>query len=271
MIQEQRVLFNSTDISQSVNDFRTGTAAFAYTTGGYLYIGSILPFNNLWFEMGVANAVAANVSVDIWFGHSWAPAVDVLDWTGGLTGTGRLQWSTDINKGWDIEQYSKDVTGLPTTSAIYNMYWLRLSWNATLTNTTTIKYIGQKFSEDIHLYSFYPDLNNSTVKTSFAASKTDWNEQHYMAVEHIVRDLRKSGLIISRGQILDYSLLMDASCHKVAEIVYQAFGDPYLEQLKLARASYKDTSQIKFLNLDRLPNGRLDPVERSLSTTFVTR
>lgn len=271
MILDQRVLFNSTDISQEVNDYRTGVAAFAYTTGGYLYIGSVLPFNNLWIELGTVNAVAATVSVDLWFSNSWVSAVDVLDWTNGLMQTGRVQWTTDINKSWDLEQYSKDVSGLPSTSNIYNMYWMRMSWNANLTGGTTIKYIGQKFSDDSQLYSFYPDLNNSTVKTSFAAGKTDWTEQHYMAAEHIIRDLRKGGIIIARGQIMDYAMLVDASCHKVAEIIYQAFGEPYFEQLKQARASYKEASQVKFFNVDRSGNGRLDDIERCHSTSFVTR
>ena len=194
-----------------------------------------------------------------------------MDSTNGLKNDGRIQWNTDLNKGWDIEQYSKDVTGLPSTSAIYNMYWARLSWDVSLLNTTTISYIGQKFSDDSQLYSFYPDLNNATVMTSFAAGKTDWQEQHYMAAEHIVRDLKKNGIIITRGQIMDYAMLTDASCHKVAEIVYQAFGEPYFEQLKQARASYKEASQVKFFNIDRNGNGRLEKCERAMSTSFATR
>lgn len=271
MILDQRVLFNSTDISQAVNDYRTGVASFAYTSGDYLYIGGVLPFNNLWIELGTVNAVAASVSIDLWFGHAWVPAVDILDGTAGLTATGRLQWTTDLNKSWDVEQYSKYVTGLPAGSAIYNMYWMRLSWDTTLTAGTTIKYIGQKFSDDSQLYSFYPDLNNSAVRTSFASGKTDWTEQHYMAAEHIIRDLRKGGIIVSRGQIMDYAMLVDASCHKVAETVYQAFGEPYFEQLKQARAAYKEACNLKFFNVDRNADGRLDPVERVFSTDFGTR
>ena len=271
MILDQRVLYGTTDISHEVNDYRAEHADFPYSTGQYLYIGSVLPFNNLWFEMGTPNNVTATVSIDIWFGHSWVSAVDVIDQTNGLKVTGRLQWNTDLNKGWDVEQYSKDVTGFSSTSAIYNMYWLRLSWNATMLAGTTIRYIGQKFSDDATLYSFYPDLDNTTVKTSFSAGKTNWTEQHYMAAEHIVRDLKKNGIIISRGQIMDYALLVDASCHKVAEIVYQAFGEPYFEQLKQARAGYKEASQLKFFNTDQMSNGRLDPIERCISTSFVTR
>lgn len=271
MILDQRVLYGTTDISHEVNDYRAEHADFPYNTGQYLYIGSVLPFNNLWFEMGTPNNVTASVSVNIWFGNTWVPAVDVIDQTNGLKNSGRIQWNTDLNKGWDLQQYSKDVTGFSATSAIYNMYWLRMSWSANLHANSRINYIGQKFSDDTVLYSFYPDLNNTTVQSSFASGKTDWTEQHYMAAEHIVRDLRKNGIIITRGQILDYSLLVDASCHKVAEIIYQAFGEPYFEQLKAARSAYKEASQIKFFNVDRSGNGRLDDVERCYSTSFVTR
>jgi hypothetical protein len=268
---DQRVIYQTTDISQQVNDFRTLTAPFVYTAGQYLYIGSVLPFNNLWIEMGTANVNASVASVDMWFGHQWVSAVDVIDETTGLTASGRLQWNTDLNKGWDLEQYSASVTGLPALSAVYNMYWLRLSWSVTFSAGTTLAYVGQKFSTDAILYSFYPDLDNSTIRTSFAAGKTTWNEQHFMAAEHIVRDLQKNGIIKSRSQIVDSSKLTDASCHKVAELIYSSLGDAYLEQLKWARQSYKEASQVKFFNVDVNGNGRLDSIERSFSTDFATR
>ncbi len=268
---DQRVIYQSTDISQKVNDFRALTAPFVYTAGQYLYIGSILPFNNLWFDMGTVNTNASTLSVDMWFGHAWISAVDVIDESAGLTASGRVQWNTDLNKGWDLEQYSTSVTGLPALSAIYNMYWLRLSWSATFSAGSAIGYIGQKFSDDTSLYSFYPDLNNSTILTGFAAGKTTWNEQHFMAAEHIVRDLQKNGIIKSRSQILDASKLVDASCHKVAELIYSSLGEPYLEQLKWSRQAYKEASNVKFFNTDLNANGRLDTAERRESTSFGTR
>jgi len=271
MNTDQRVIYGSTEISKQVNDYRALTAAFAYTTGQYLYVGSILPFNNLWFEMGVANTNAATVTVEVWWGHEWVAAVDVLDETSGLTASGRLQWNTNINKGWDVEQYSADVTGLPAGSAIYNHYWTRLSWSASFSGTSTLAYIGQKFSDDSILYSFYPDLNNSTVKSSFASGKTDWKEQAFMSAEHIVRDLVKAGIIEARGQLLDYSLFVDASCHKIAEIVYQAFGEPYFDQLKQARASYKEALNVKFYRVDKNKDGSLTNSERKKSQSFGTR
>ncbi len=267
---EQRVLHEATDISERVNDYRTGTYTFPYETDEYLYVGSIFPFNNLFFELGTLNIVAASVSIDIWFGNAWVPAVDILDQTSGLTASGRIQWNTDDLKGWDLEQRSEEVTGL-TGSVIYNMYWARFSWSAALTASTSIKYIGQKFANDDILQSFYPDLGLSNIKTAFESGKTTWDEQHYMAAEHIIRDLKKRNIIKSRSQLLDHSLFVDASCHKVASIIYQAFGTPYFEQLQMADKKYSESINLRFFNLDVNADGSLEPVERGLSQAFMRR
>lgn len=406
MIQDQRVLHQTTDISTLVNDYRTGEYTFPYETGEYLYIGSILPFNNLFVEMGTANytnvfevqtltfpalagagasdyiiiydesgdawavaldttgadadptgaawlavpaanrikvdisgvttaaqvagvAVAglnslvgftavitlndlgtavvtstqtaygpttnpiphnsddsgagsitgvqttagtlgATVSVDIWFGNQWVPAVDLIDETVGLSTTGRIQWNTNYVKGWDVELRSFDVTGLSTTE-IYNMYWLRLSWDNDFKPTASLKYLGQKFANDDILFSFYPDLARTNVMTGFEAGKTNWNEQHYMSAEHIIRDLKKRNIIKARQQILDYGLFVDASCHKLAEIVYSSFGIPYFDMVKAARTNYKEAIDIKYFNTDLNADGRLDPYERCIQAGFGTR
>lgn len=267
MLQDQRVISHATDISVAVNDFRTGTAAFVYTSGQYLYIGAPMPFNNLWFEVGTANVNAATPTIQQWFGNAWVSAVDVSDETAGLTASGRMSWNTDRLKGWDFEQTSETVTGLESFK-IYWKYWLRISFSATFSVGTTLKYIGQKFSNDTILPSYYPDLMQAEVLSGFATGKTTWDEQHYMAAEAIVADLKARNIIFERGQLLDWSIFTPAACHKVAEIAYTAFGSPYLEQLKLARANYKDALNIKFFKADKNLNGSLDPAEKAFTTAF---
>ncbi len=269
-MQDQRVIYNSIDISPKVNDFRAGTQAFAYLSGGYLYIGSIAPFNNLWFEFGTLNTNAVTPTVQMWSANAWADAVDVIDDTASATQTGRITWATDKSKSWDFEQTTEDVTGL-SAMKIYWRYWLRISWSGSFSVGTTLKFIGQKFATDDILYSFYPDLSLSDIKTGFETGKTGWDEQHYMAAEHIIRDLKKRGIIKSKSQIMDWQLLQDAACHKVAEIVYQAFGSPYSGQLTMARAAYNEALDLKYFNTDMNADGRLDPGERQITTTFGTR
>lgn len=271
MYQDQRVIYNTIDFSPKVNDFRAGTQNFAYTAGSYLYVGSILPFNNLWFEMGTLNVNATTLTVKIWWGNAWHDAVDVIDETVGLTVNGRIVWNTDRLKGWDIEQTSEDISGGLSSFKIYNHFWVRLDWSADFSGGSTLKYVGQKFATDAKLYSMYPDLNNTQLLTSFAASKTSWDEQHYMAAEQIVRDLKKADIIKSRSQILDYSLFQDAACHKVAEIAYVALGRPYFDQLQEARKQYKEAMNMKFFGVDLNQNGSLDQVERATSTGFMRR
>lgn len=270
MILEQRVIHNTTDISLLVNDYRTGAYTFPYTTGQYLYIGSLYPFNNLWFEVGTPNAVSAAVSIEIWFGHQFKSAVDILDGTNGLFNSGRIQFNTDIDYGWDNEQRSADVTGL-SSFKIYNMYWIRVSWNAVLTNTMTLKYIGQKFSNDDILTSYYPDLSLTALKEAFETGKTSWDEQHYMATERIINDLKRRNIVVSGKQLLDHDKFIEPACHKVAEIIYKAFGTPYADQLKLARNDYNETLNMQFFNVDKCNSGTLDASERKISTGFMKR
>lgn len=269
-MQDHRIIYNSIDYTAKFNDYRETAQAFAYVAGGYLYVGSIAPFNNLWFEFGVVNSNSVTPSVAMWYNGAWTDAVDVIDQTVGCTLSGRLSWNTHKDKAWNIENTSEDVTGI-TSFKIYNRYWLRLSWSGSFSAGTTLKYIGQKFATDDILYSFYPDLNNSDVKTGYESGKTTWDEQHFMAVEHIVRDLKKRSIIQSRSQIMDWQLFQDAACHKVAEIVYQAFGQPYSDQLARAAVAYDKALDLKYFAIDQNANGSLDPYEREVSTIFGTR
>jgi len=270
MFQDQRVIYDGQDVSRYVNDFRSGTKVFPYETDQYLYVGSIMPFNNLWIDLEELNTVTSSISIEIWWGNRWEPAVDIIDETNGLKETGRISWNTNRLKSWDIEQTTKDVTGLEAFE-IYWRFWTRLSWSVNLTPATEIKYIGQKFADDDILYSYYPDLNSQNVKDSFEANKATWDEQHYMAAEHIIADLKKRNIIKSKSQIMDYSLFQEASCHKIAEMVYTAFGRPYFDQLLEARKLYKQAMDLKFYNVDVSGDGSLSPTEREFSTTFMRR
>lgn len=270
MYQDQRVIYNTADISKNVNDFRSGTQAFAYSTGEYLYVGSIMPFNNLYFDLGTANENAANVSIQMWFGNAWVNAVDVIDETSGLTASGRISWNTDRLKSWDYEQTSEDVTGI-TTFKIYNKFWARLSWSVNMSASTEIKYIGQKLSDDDTLYSFYPDFAVSDVKSGFETGKTTWDEQHYMSAEYIIADLKKRNIIKSRSQLMNWSIFKDAACRRVACIIYTAFGAPYFDQLTKAEKDYSNAMDMEYFDVDLSADGSLDPYERRHSTQFATR
>ena len=137
----QRVIRDDIDISAAVNSYAYENAATMDlpTSGDYLYIGSEVPFNNLWFQLHTANNTTTQVAIDTWWGQQWTPCVDIVDETAvsgvSLAKHGRIQWSLDDLKGWDCEDRSADVPGLENTK-IYNMYWARFSWNNGVPPTT---------------------------------------------------------------------------------------------------------------------------------------
>jgi hypothetical protein len=277
MFSIQRVLHGTTDISQTINDFRTGAYTFAYQAGQYLYLGSEKPFNNLYFEVGTANDQASVASVDIFWGVAWHAAVDVIDDTAAagasLAESGRISWSTDIFKGWDLIDRPAQYSALGVTAEIYWMYWARLKWSADLNASTTLKYLGQKFSDDTALFSYYPDLKSSDVMTAYGAgaAKSDWNEQAYMAAEIIIRELMAKKIILARGQIFDWTRFLEPSCHKVAELVYRGLGSAFDARREAAAKDYKAAMNRDFFRVDVDQDGQLSPRDKAYSQTFMTR
>jgi hypothetical protein len=279
MLQTQRVFFSNngvmSDWSNELGDFRTGTVTMPFTAAeDYLYIGSALPFNHRFFDIGTANDVASVVSVDIWFGHQWVPAVDIMDLTatGGksLAQSGIIQWSTNRLKGWDFEDDSDDILG-SSYGDVYNKFWVRLKWSVTLKATTALKCIGHKFSDDSVLASYYPDLANTALMDSFATGKANWNDQHFMAAEDIVRNLTRRAIVTTGDQILDWQVFVEASCHKVAEIVYRGLGKAYEQNRDLARNDYEKAMNRRFFNIDDNANGNLEPLERTAKQGWLYR
>ena len=264
----QRVFKGATDISVAVVDYRIGTQAVVYTAGEYIYIGTTAPMTNTWLELSTPSGTSAGAPlVEVWWANAWAATNDIIDQTAGLTTSGRISWVVDYFGGWDIEQKSETV-GI-SGSNIYDRYWLRISWPSSY--TATFSYIGQKFSDDLALAAYYPDLLvNTQLLTGFKSGKTNWDEQHFMAAEKIVKDLRKRNMIKDKNQVFDWQTFEEASCHKVAEIAYSAFGTPYRESMNLANKAYNEEIA-RALNLDTNMNGKLEVEELRDTQGWMTR
>jgi len=269
-VLDQRILYGGSDYSSQLGDYRAQSVVIPYEAGEYIYVASYLPFNNLYFDVKVANSESATLSLDMWWGKSWIPAVDLTDKTSALSTSGRVSWNTHRLKGWDCEDTSEDVTGVESFK-IYDRFWARISFSADLTAETELNYIGQKFSSDDILFSYYPDLSRTKTLLAFETGKTSWNEQHYMAAEYITSDLKRRDIIESRSQLMEWQLFEAPSCHRVAQIVYTAFGRPYFDQLQEAIKNYKDTMNIKKFGVDLTRDGTLQEIERYRTTSFVTR
>lgn len=282
MLSSNRVIWNDggtlKDLSTLLNNYLSGTKVIDLVAAtDFLYIGSDVPFNHRFINVAVANAAASVPTVEIWDGNSWVAAVDVIDQTAvagaTLAQNGILKWVTDKNKTWGKEVSTEDMaaSGLQTLK-IYNMYWVRLSFSGNLTGTFALKYVGHKFSKDEDLGAYYPDLNRSAVMTSFSAGKTTWDDQHVAAAEEIFLDLRQKRELWAKGQIFDWEPFTMCSVHKVASIIYSAFGEAYRAQKDDADERYESALDGALSQgIDKDEDGHLDLSEQQGFTVGLRR
>lgn len=284
MLRDNRVLFRKSgvfsDLSNKLSNIHSGTEVINFASGDYLYLGSSLPFNHRYFEISVANAVVASPTIEYWKGggSGWEPVVDVLDYTKSAAGAslaqdGIISWEFDPNDdawSWDDTEDMTD-SGLEDQK-IYGLYWVRISWSATLTGTTALSYVGHKFAEDEALEAEYPDLSRAALKTGWETGKTDWKEQMLLASEYIVADLigvkRK---IVSPNQILKWELFEKACVQRAAMIIYKGLGEDYAHELGEAKKAYAAAIDVRNFQVDENRNGKLDAPERESRVEWLSR
>jgi len=284
MNRKQRLIWDDNgtkkDISRSLNDFRASSnVVFDYKAAtDTLYIGTELPFNCRYFKIGTVNDLASTVSIAVWDGSQWTATKDLVDETKTsfststtLAQSGMISFALDQdNRGWGVEQDSHDIPALSSVY-IYDLYWSRWTFSADLNPLTSLAYIGNLYSTDNDLHTFYPDLRNVDLMDAFETGKTDWLEQGFSAAEAVERELRKKNIIMRREQLFDWSLLLEASVHKTAEIIYGGLGSAYSEAKKLASAEFIKAVDLKYFETDRDGNGFISPQEKRHAQTFFTR
>ena len=275
MILDRRVLFkNNTalnDISMKVTGVKADGSLFDYVAGeDYLYVGAVLPFNHLYFDLSVVNAVSTAVTVEFWDGMAWVEMVDVMDETVALSKSGKISWTVPRDRSWIYELDSYDVTGLETT-VIYQMYWARISFGANLTGTTAISMIGQKYCDEDYLFALYPDLNQTQLFEQYEVGKTTWDDQIVIASDMIRSYLRNKGIIKSGDQILKPDLLQDACAHKTAELIMAAFGTAYNDNKAAAKKEFEGSINMRFFAVDLNRDTILSTAERNASSGTLTR
>ena len=280
MIRSQRVLFDDSgtlrDVSLQVSDYRGAGYEMPLAATDRIYIGTELPFNSKHCEIGTGNSTTLTLeSVEVWSGSAWIAVKDIIDETvsgdNALAQDGLISFSLDINNQvWSAERLSSDIPALVGTD-IYNLYWLRMKWSDAPSVGTSIKYIGSKFSNDDSLIDYYPDLGNADLKSAFFAGKVDWDDQHFMAAEAIIRDMKRRGILTCPEQIFDTRRFQEAATHKVAEIVYGGLGMAYAEVRSKAAGRYVEAMDLAYHAIDRDGSGALEPDEAKHSTRYLTR
>lgn len=270
MKYNSRIIFSDNgtliDYTQDLNDFRSGTVALDVVAAqDALYIGSILPFNHLFFEVSTANDQTSAVTIKNWWASNWHDCFDIMDATKTsgktLAQSGVIQWSTDNFKGWDRWSRNDSTNlGLQTLN-IFDRYWVKIIFSGNLKATTALKYIGHKFSNDTALYGYYPDLNQNALRTAFASGKTSWDEQHYQAASELIDYLNATNVILTKDQLLDSALFEKASIHKTAEIIYQGLGKDYIGHSTRAYNKFKKAMDIKTFRTDKNGDANLTGCE----------
>lgn len=263
-----------TDLSNGLSKYRGPGIDLTYSSGDYLYIGRDLPFNNFYLKLGTTvNAISATMVLEYWDGRAWVPTVEVIDETNALAQSGHVTFTPNREKGWNRESTSgsgESITGLESV-VIYDKFWLRISFSATLTPAIDVTWLGQIFSDDIDLYSEFPVLNSANLLSCWETGKTNWQEQHAKASEKMIQDLIHQGIIQSGEQILKRQSYNLAATSKTAELIFTGLGDDYTDDAVKARESYKDRLDLSIHPVDKNENAILDTKEKFERTGFLTR
>jgi hypothetical protein len=274
----KRILFSDngtlTDFSVELSKYNSGSKSFNYTQNeDYIYIGSDLPFNHIYFKLSSLNSVNAVMSVDYWSSNQWASCVEVIDETEAFKKSGNITFVPEKQTSWQrssTNHAGMSVIGLESV-VIYDLYWIRISFNATLANGTALSWIGQLFSNDEELFSEFPDFARANNMLAFKSGKTNWEEQHVRASELLSNDLINHGIIIGKDQIISRNDYKNACIQKVAEIIYSAMGDDYVDQTIARGKEYKSRLLTGVQRVDKNNNAILDIEEKESKQGFLTR
>jgi hypothetical protein len=252
------------EISKQVGRYNTAPYEISYTAGDFIYLAVDFPMNHFWVKIGdVNNDISAEMSVHYWSNNEWVEVVDLNDETVAFASSGFVSFTPNRDEPWEKESsnYSgESVDGLEDI-VVYDKFWVRISFDQTLTSDVELKFIGSVFSSDDDLYSEYPIFNDSNFKTAFASGKTNWEEQHCVASELIIQDLKRKNVILGKEQILERSILVPASVSKVAELLFNAFGRDYNDSREAAKNNYDKRIDLSQYIIDKNSDGIPDPKE----------
>jgi len=262
------------EVSKTLNSYTSGTTIATITSMDAIYLAVDFPMNHFYLKMGtVLNAESSVMSVQYWNGEDWISSVHVNDYTDALSNSGMVEFTPDRDEAWmrdDTNDNGNEITDLESIK-VYDKYWIKIKFSASLTAAIELLWIGILFSTDSDLFSEFPIFNDSSFMLAFKVGKTSWEEQHVKAAELIIQDLKRRNVIIGPEQILEYNLLLPASVCKTAEIIYNAFGNDYLSQRDSARAEYKQRCDLSKFILDTNNNGIIDHYEVSESQGWMSR
>jgi len=263
-----RIFKNATEITREVSRYDATVYKLNYLIGDFIYIASDFPFNHTFIKLGTVKNLVSNTMKVEYYTTAWTQVVEVRDQTNGLKQDGYIEFTPNRNFGW---AQTVDSSEAGVSTVVYNKYWTRISFNQNLTADSELSFIGNKFSDDEDLFSEFPVFNDANYLTAFKAAKTTWEEQHVKAADIIIQDLQKKQVIMGKEQILDRVKFLGASVCKVAEILFTAFGNDYVEQRKASKEEYSKRLDLSQYNIDLNGSGNLEPMELQARTGWLSR
>jgi|SRR6478609_4680999 len=259
------------DLTAVVNEATSAnSASVSMLPGDYLYVSAFLPFNHKFFKLTAgeeADPGAVPLIELLNAPTEWTAVVDQIDYTGGFSSSGVLQWTPNWDSNWGlVSQSNRDVPALQNGPVVYQAYWLRISFPDPI--AFGMDYVGQKFSSDADLYAEYPMLNQTAILSGWKVGKADWEDQHILAATYIAKELIQRNLAVSKDQILDISTLRSAAVHKTAHIIYSGLGvKNYAENIAAALKAFELAMKQDKFGLDVNGNARKDREEVTMKTT----
>lgn len=253
------------------------TLPFALVVGeDAIYLGQHFPFNNFFIQLSVANDVAAIMQIEYWDAKEWRQAVDILDGTANNSGvslskSGIVQFSPDPQYAWFITSDTKRgqfPTELETLN-IYNVYWLRIKFSATLKATTALKRIAYAFSRHQQIDSYDAKINQ--YLDSFSPGKTTWDDEIVTASLMVIRDLRRKGLAQNQGEVLRLDELTIPTDWKTLQIIYRSLGGDFKDKLADAKAEYDSSIVLERYTFDKDEDAFVDRGEITNSVRTLIR
>lgn len=255
---------NVIEITNDINKYKADTYLMSLATTDAIYIASDFPLNHLYVKMGdVVNEINSTINISYWSNDSWVPVVHKNDYTEAFSQSGFIEFTPDRDENWSMDDTNSngDVITDLSSIVVYDKYWTKITVSTTLTDAIELEYIGHLFSEDSDLYAEYPIFNDSNFLTGFEAGKTSWEEQAVKASDIIIQDMKRKNIIFGAEQILERHILLPACVCKVAEILFNAFGNDYVEQKKSARQEYEKRMDLSKFIIDDNADGIANPVE----------
>lgn len=165
-----------TDLSLNLLSFGRDSSVIPLETTDFIYFGRVKPFDALFVEVSVVNAVAADLVVEYWNGTAWVAVSHLIDDTKAFFRGGFIQ-------------FDRPTDWAESTVAPYTAYFIRISPSVNLTAGLSIQGMNLVFSDDQDLNQVYPGVANY-----LSAAEATFILRHENARDQIVQEIRNRGM-----------------------------------------------------------------------------